>query len=56
MVCPRIYVCFDIEDRQKYVERLIYAKNQRIIADSLIRKKYYIENMPTSHLSELSNE
>jgi len=51
---PRIYICFDIENPNKYAKRLMKAFQNRLYADSLVRYKFYIQAMPTDHLSKLS--
>lgn len=50
----RVFLCFDIEDPRKFIKRMSAAFQRRLYADSIIRYKFYIQAMPTEHLSELS--
>jgi len=43
---PRVHICFDDEDPVRFVARVADAHKRRLFADSLIRYKYYVENMP----------
>lgn len=52
----RLYICFDAENPQKYVMRLVNAFQQRIFADSVVRYNFYIDHMPTMDLAELDTE
>lgn len=53
---PRIYVLFDAEDPRHFVKRFKHAYQTRIYADSLIKYNYYIENMPSTGITELDHE
>ena len=53
---PRIYILFDDEAPNKFVERFKHAYQTRVYADSLIKYNYYIENMPIHEIPELDLE
>ena len=40
----------------KWCDRFTQAWKRRIVAHSLLKKNFYLEAMPTDHLSELSTE
>jgi dynein heavy chain len=52
----RIYILFDDEDPREFCKRFFYAYHTRVVADSLLKYNFYIENMPTQHSLEMSNE
>lgn len=52
----RVYILFDDEDPREFGKRFAYAYNTRVVADSLLKYNFYIENMPTQHSLEMSNE
>jgi hypothetical protein len=43
----RIFILFDDEDPRKFAERFHHAFLTRIMADSLLKYHFYVENMPT---------
>jgi dynein heavy chain len=51
----RVYVLFDDEDPRQFSKRFIVAYNTRLIADSLLKYNFYIENMPTHQIPEIDN-
>lgn len=53
---PRIYICFDHEPHQNWCDRFTQAWNRRVISSCLLRKQFYLDAMPTDHLSSLSHE
>jgi dynein heavy chain len=52
----RIHILFDEEDPREFAQRFKVAFNNRIMADSLIKYNFYIENMPTHQIPEIDNE
>ena len=43
----RIQILFDDEDPREFAKRFKVAYESRVMADSLIKYNFYIENMPT---------
>lgn len=56
LLVPRLYFCLNTEDPERHCERISKAFFARIYSDNLIKLNFYINNMPTEGLSELSNE
>ena len=52
----RIFILFDEEDPREFVQRFREAFNTRVMADSLLKYNFYIENMPTHQIPEIDNE
>lgn len=52
----RIQILFDEEDPREFAKRFKVAYETRIMADSLIKYNFYIENMPTHQIPEIDNE
>eukprot|EP01022_Parablepharisma_sp_SALTPOND_P028499 TRINITY_DN71064_c2_g1_i1.p1 TRINITY_DN71064_c2_g1~~TRINITY_DN71064_c2_g1_i1.p1 ORF type:complete len:4083 (+),score=665.19 TRINITY_DN71064_c2_g1_i1:2435-14683(+) len=52
----RVKLYIEGEDPRVFANRFAGAYYRRAYADSLIRYNYYIENMPTDEIPELSNE
>jgi len=52
----RVKLYIEGEDPRVFANRFAGAYQRRAFADSLIRYNYYIENMPTDEIPELSNE
>lgn len=47
----RIFICFEVEDPLKYIQRLKIAIVEREIADSMIRYNFIIDNMPINDVN-----
>jgi dynein heavy chain len=52
----RIYILFDDEDPREFAKRFQHAYETRMMADSLLKYNFYIENMPTHQIPEIDNE
>lgn len=52
----RIYIMFDDEDPREFAKRFAYAYNTRLVADSLLKYNFYIENMPTHQSLEIKTD
>jgi len=52
----KLKLFIESEDPRTFANRFISAYYRRAYADSLIRYNFYIENMPTEEIPELSNE
>lgn len=52
----RIYILFDDEDPREFAKRFAVAYNTRVVADSLLKYNFYIENMPTGQIKDLEND
>ena len=53
---PRIHILFDDEDPRLFAKRFADAYKTRTMADSLLKYNFYIENMPTHQIPEISND
>ena len=52
----RIYILFEDEDPREFAKRFAHAYHTRVVADSLLKYNFYIENMPTHQIPEISND
>lgn len=52
----RIFILFDEEDPREFADRFKHAYETRMMADSLLKYNFYIENMPTHQIPEIDNE
>jgi dynein heavy chain len=52
----RINILFDDEDPREFAKRFAVAYNTRVVADSLLKYNFYIENMPTHQIPEIDND
>lgn len=52
----RIQLCFDAEDPQKFVNRLVFCHAAREMAEALIRYNLYVDCMPTDGVAQLDSE
>lgn len=52
----RIQILFDDEDPREFAKRFKVAYDSRVMADSLIKYNFYIENMPTHQIPEIDND
>jgi dynein heavy chain len=52
----RIFILFDEEDPREFAKRFKVAFDTRVMADSLLKYNFYIENMPTHQIPEIDNE
>jgi dynein heavy chain len=52
----RIQILFDDEDPREFAKRFKVAYGSRVMADSLIKYNFYIENMPTHQIPEIDND
>jgi dynein heavy chain, axonemal len=52
----RLQLCFNAEDPQKLVNRIVFAHAAREMAESLIRYNLYIDCMPTDGVAQLDSE
>ena len=52
---PRISILFDEEDPRAFAKRFADAYKSRTMADSLLKYNFYIENMPTHQIPEITN-
>jgi dynein heavy chain len=52
----RIYILFDEEDPREFAKRFAVAYNTRVVADSLLKYNFYVENMPTHQIPEIDND
>jgi hypothetical protein len=43
----RIYILFDHEDPREFCKRFKHAYQTRVMAESLLKYNFYVENMPT---------
>lgn len=53
---PKLYCYFTFEKVERFIERTSQAMQRRVYADSLIRYKSFVENMPGQEEDELSLE
>lgn len=51
----RIYIVFDSEDPREFVKRFKVAYQTRVMAESLLKYNFYVENMPTHQIPEIEN-
>lgn len=51
----RIFILFDEEDPREFAKRFANAYMSRVMADSLLKYNFYIENMPTHQIPEIDN-
>jgi dynein heavy chain len=47
---------FDEEDPREFADRFLKAYETRIMASSLLKYNFYVENMPTHEVPEIDNE
>ena len=52
----RLQICFDAEDPQQFVHRLVFAHAARDMAEALIRYNLYVDCMPTDGVAQLDSE
>ncbi len=52
----RIYILFEDEDPRDFARRFKVAYDTRLMADSLLKYNFYVENMPTNKIPEIENE
>lgn len=50
---PRIYLCSDLENPNRYCDKVAKAYFARLYSDNLIKFNFYVKNMPTESLSSL---
>jgi hypothetical protein len=52
----RIRICFETEDPEKYIERLLDAIGRRKEMATKLKYQHYIDSMPTEELNEMEIE
>ena len=52
----RIQICFETEDPEKYIERLLDAIERRRKMATKLKYQYYVDSMPTEELNEMEIE
>jgi dynein axonemal heavy chain len=53
---PRVHIMFDTEDPFHFTARIVYAHEQRRMAEASIRYQLYISNMPSDEVQSLHTE
>ncbi|RHY24853.1 hypothetical protein DYB25_001221 [Aphanomyces astaci] len=53
---PRVYLCFDVESRQGFVDRLLECVDRRRESEARLRFSLYVESMPNDVEAQLDSD